>query len=168
MSAGGVGLPRAVEASPRVEAIRAALHADVRPLWGGSTLAVAHVALTGSLRTTLGRLGAAGRLVRGLETAETALAGERRGLEALPEDTRRRQGARVSRVLLLSADGTERFHRRVERLVRTHAPRVAVCRLDCSSADLGAAAFGAGAVAKLVLSAHRSAAADLLEALAEP
>jgi hypothetical protein len=161
-------LPRAVEESPRVEAVRAALRADVRPLWAGGTLGVPHIPLTSALRSALGTLGAAGRLVRGLETAEATLAGERRGLDALPAETRRRQGRRVSRVLLVSADGAERFHRQVERLVLAHAPRVVACRLGCTSAELGAAAFGAGAVAKLVLSGHKSAAAALLTALAAP
>jgi len=166
--AGDPRLPRAVEASPRIAAVRELLRADVRPLWAGGTLAVAHAPATTALRRALAALGPAGRLVRGLEAAESTLAGERRGLDALPEEMRREQGARVSRVLLVSADGTERFHRQVERLLRSHAPRVLACRLDWSSAELGAAAFGPGAVAKLVLSGHKSAAAALLEALVEP
>ncbi|MCC6767089.1 MAG: hypothetical protein IT293_20735 [Deltaproteobacteria bacterium] len=161
-------LPRAVEASPRAEAVRAALRADARPLRTGGALAVAHVPMTATLRSMLATLGAAGRLVRGLETAEEALAGERRGLAALPEEIRRRQGSRVSRVLVMSADGADRFHRQVERLVLAHAPRVVACRVDCTSAELGAAAFGPGEVAKLVLSGRKAAAVALLEALAGP
>ncbi|MCC6850207.1 MAG: hypothetical protein IT294_17075 [Deltaproteobacteria bacterium] len=165
--AGDLRLPRAVEASPRAEAVRAALQADVRPLRAGGALAVAHVPMTAALRSALGTLGASGRLVRGLETAGATLAAERRGLEALPAEIRRRQGPRVSRVLMVSADGAERFHRQVERLVLAHGPRVVACRVACTSAELGEAAFGSGEVAKLVLSDRKAAAAALLEALAE-
>ena len=142
------------------------LDADRRPLWSGGTLLVSHVSLSATLRSELATLGSRAMLVRGLETADTELAAERRGLDALAEDVRARQGRRVSRVLVVSGDGSERFYRNVERLVVANAPRVLVCRVDCTSDELGALAFGAGAGAKLVMTSRKHAAATLLEALA--
>jgi hypothetical protein len=105
-------------------------------------------------------------LRRGLEAAEGALVAERRGLGALPPAEARRQGARVSRLLLLANDGAERFYRQVERLVATHAPRVLACVVDCDSATLGALLYGSDAVAKLVLAEHKTAVVAILRALA--
>lgn len=159
-------LPREIESGPRGAAVRAALGADRRRLWSGGVVLASHVALTALLRSALAELGARGLLERGLETAEAALAAERRGLAALPDEVRARQGQRVSRVLVVSDDGAERFYRNVERVVLAHAPRVLVCRLGCTSAELGALACGAGEVAKLVLTSRKGAAASLLEAMA--
>ncbi len=159
-------LPRDLEADPVLADVRAALQADVRPLWAGATFAVPVIPLTSAVRTAIAALGASGRLVRGLEAAAAMLAAEQRGLAALAEDVRRRQGARVSRVLLVTDDGAERFYRQVERLALGYAPRVLVCRLACTSEALGELAFGAGAVAKLVASGHKRAASGLLRAFA--
>ena len=162
----GWKLPRDVESGPRADAIRAALAADCRPLWPRGSFLAAHVPLTPALGSTLARLAALGVLTRGLEAAEAALGAEQRGFDALPDEVRGRQGRRVSRVLVLSDDGAERFYRSVERLALAHAPRVLVCRVACTSAELGALAFGADEIAKLVSTTHKRATASILEAMA--
>ena len=161
-----VPLPRDLESDPAVAEVRAALRADVRPLWAQATLNVPTIPLTPAVRAVCAALGSQGRLVRGLEATEAMLAAEQRGLEALSDHVRARQGSRVSRVLLVSDDGAERFYRQVERMALGHAPRVLVCRLACSGDVLGELAFGPGAVAKAVASGHKRAAVDLLRALA--
>lgn len=103
-----------------------------------------------------------GTLVRGLETVEATLAAETRGLAASPAAPE----PRVSRVLLAANDGAERLYRQVERLSRTHAPRVLVCLLDVPSSELGGVIFGPGATAKVVLTGHKDAATRVLLALA--
>ena len=91
---------------------------------------------------------------------------ERRGLAALPAAEARRQGGRVSRLLLVTRDGAERFYRHVERLAAAHAPRVLVCVVDCDSAQLGGLLYERAAVAKLVLAEHKAAVAAILRAAA--
>jgi hypothetical protein len=159
-------LPRDVESDPRLEAVQRALRADPRRLWSGGTLRASAIPFDATLRTTLASLAASGRLLRGLEAAEATLAQEQRGLAALPSAVAERQGRRVSRVLVVSNDGAERFYRQLERLASTHAPRVLVCVLDATSSDLGALLYGPDAVVKLVLTAHKTAATHLLRALA--
>jgi hypothetical protein len=160
-------LPRDVESDPRVADVRAALHADVRPLWVRGTLAVAVVPLSPPLQSALAGLAAAGRIERGLEAAEATLAAEQRGFAALPAAVAARQKPRISRVLLVSNDGAERFYRSVERLALTHASRVLVCVVDCPSPVLGELLYGPGAAVKLVLTAHKTAATAVLRALAD-
>jgi hypothetical protein len=129
-------------------------------------LVVPSVPLTPTLRAALAALAAQRRLERGLEAADATLAAEQRGLAALAPAVAARQQPRVSRVLVVSNDGAERFYRQVERLALTHAPRVLVCRVDASSAVVGEVCYGPGALAKLVLTTHKTAATDLLRALA--
>ena len=161
-------LPREVEADPRHEAIRRVLATSPRRLWAGGTLEVPFVPLTDALQRVLRDPATSPMLQRGLEAATATLTAEQRGLAALPPTVASRQGRRVSRVLLVSNDGAERFYRQVERLVVTHAPRVLACVLACDSPTLGALLPGATGVVKLVLTGHKAAAAAVLRALAAP
>lgn len=161
-----IRLPRGVESDPGIDEIRQVLAADARRLWVGGALETAVIPLTDAVRSVLTSPAVSPTMLRGLETAEAALAAEQRGLAALEPAVAARQGRRVSRVLLITNDGAERFYRQVERLAISHAPRVLVCMLDVPSADLGGLLYGDGAVAKLVLTGHKDAATSLLRALA--
>lgn len=164
--AGVVRLPRDVVSDARHDDVRRALAARTRRLWPGGSLEVPVVPWTETLQAALRNPATNVLLQRGLEAAEATLAAERRGLVALPPEIARRQGDRVSRVLLVTNDGAERFYRQVERLAVLHAPRVLVCVVDCDSATLGGLLYGANAAAKLVLTEHKTAAAAILRSLA--
>ena len=168
LSGGARRLPREIESDARHEDVQHALAARTKKLWSGGTLDATVVALTETLRAALRMPTTAVVLQRGLEAAEATLAAEQRGFAALPPAVARRQGERVSRVLLVTNDGAERFYRQVERLAVTHAPRVLVCLVDCDSATLGGLLYGSDAVAKLVLTGHKAAATNILRSLAGP
>jgi hypothetical protein len=155
-----------LEEDPCHDAVRAALAAKTQILWPGGALAVAVVPFTDALRDALRAAAGDGLLRRGLEDAESALAAEQRGLDALPITEARRHGARVSRLIVVANDGAERFYRQVERLVTQHAGRVLACMVECDSSAFGAAIYGAGAVAKLVLAEHKTSTTAILRALA--
>jgi hypothetical protein len=161
-------LPRAIEADPLQAEIRSALERTASPLWPGGVLPAAHVALGPALRAALTAAAAGGRLVRGLESAAATLAAARAGLAALPANTAERQGRRASRLLLVTADGAERFYRQAERLALDHLPRVLVAVLACDAPTLGRLLYGGDETAKLVLTAHKTAAAAVLRALVAP
>ena len=167
-SVGVVRLPRDIASDARHDDVRSALAARTRKLWSGGSLDAAVVPLTETLQAALRNPATAVLLQRGLEAAEATLAAEHRGLAALPPEVARRQGGRVSRLLLVTNDGAERFYRQVERLATLHAPRVLVCVVDCDSAALGGLLYGPDAVAKLVLTEHKAAAAAILRSLAGP
>jgi hypothetical protein len=159
-------LPRALESEECHAAVQAALAAAMRPLWVGGTVAASVVPLTHALRRALRTAMSGGMVRRGLEAAESALEGERRGLDALPAEEALRHGGRVSRLLLVANDGAERFYRRVERLVVLHAPRVHPCVIECDSPSLGALLYGPGEVTKVVLVERKAAVVAILRALA--
>lgn len=165
-----IRLPKQVEADPRGPALLAGLLEGGRLLWPGGSLRTPVARLTPELAKALHSTGRAGRLVRGLESASQTLAAEQKGLRIADEritaaggDSR---GRRVSRLLMLSDDGAERFYRQVESLLRLHSPRVLAVRLEASATQLSAAALGPETLTRLLLVSHREGVANVLLALA--
>jgi hypothetical protein len=161
-----VPLPRAIEADPDAAARVARLLAGGRPLWREGEIPVPRAPLDAPLETALRAAQRAGELVRGLEGAEQALAAEEKGLRHAERAGAARHADRVSRLLLLSDDGAERFYRRAETLLRRHAPRLVAIRLATDAETLGALLFGPGRPARAVLLERKEAVAAALVALA--
>jgi hypothetical protein len=158
-------LPREIEADPRGEAIRAQLATASRLPFPGATAPVPVLPLAPALAAALGQARGFGQLVLGLEGAAEALATEHRGLTALARRSGSAQGARVSRLLLVSEDGAARLYRQVARLADEHAPRVLVLMVACDAVALGRATLGRDAAVKVVLARHKDAVAAVLRAL---
>jgi len=72
---------------------------------------------------------------------------------------------RISRLLLVSADASERFYRQVEKLRSRFANRLEVLVLECDENELGEAAFGPGRRARAVMVHHKEAVVRFLSAL---
>jgi len=106
------------------------------------------------------------RLVRGAELVERALSADAQGLEHVDRATGVERGQRVSRLIVLADDGSQRFYRNAEALLRRHAPRVMALRLRVDEARLGAALFGPGQVVRMLMIDHKDAVAEVLRALA--
>jgi len=156
-------LPRLVEADPRGPQVLRILTSHPRPLWSAG-VEVPTVELGPELAEALRSAERAGQVVRGLESAERALAAEERGLRVA-------QGAgrldvRISRLLVLADDGAERFYRRVETLLRRHGPRVLAVRLDVDARALGESLFGPGRLVRLLMIMHKDAVGAILLAMA--
>jgi hypothetical protein len=163
-----IQFPRRVEAEPSVaDTLRARIAAG-RPLWAGGELRVARAPLGARLLDALRSARSASRLVQGLEAATLRLAVETRGLRMADARGTTERGQRISRLLLVSNDGSERFYRDIEALVRRHEPRVLAVRLDADSSELGGPIFGRERMARLVLLEHKDAVATTLLVLADP
>ena len=104
--------------------------------------------------------------MRGFDQAERVLAAEEKGLAHVDRTHGIARGRRVSRLLVLADDGSDRFYREVEFLLQRHAPRVLALRISLDEHALGGVIFGPGQVARLVLVEHKDAVADVLLALA--
>ena len=167
MQTTNIRLPRPVEEDPRGDKVLNVLSAHTRQLWPGSTVAVASVPLTPRLSDALKNVQRAGQLVRGLELAENRLAREQRGLNIAERKTGQTRGERVSRLLLLSNDGAERFYRNVEGLLRRHGPRILAILLETDSSTLGELLFGPGSLARLLLLEHKDAVSHVLLSMTE-
>ena len=105
------------------------------------------------------------RLVRGLEGAEAALAAQEIGLSQAAAAQTQSGKPRVSRLLVMSQDGSPRFYHQVDKLQTRFAQRLQVLRLECDEAALGYAVFGGGQRARAVLLDHKAAVLLFLESL---
>lgn len=158
-------LPRALESHPRAKDVEEALSRDSRALWVNGALSVSRVPFSEPLVVSLGAAMRSRALERGLEGIDVVLAGESKGLEA----ARIKQGlpvaSRVSRVMVMANDGSERFYRHAESTLKKHGERVLGVVVDADSTLFAERLFGAGNQAKVVLVSDRAAVADLLLAL---
>jgi hypothetical protein len=157
-----VSLPRGLEASGQAPQILQTLRASCRPLWPDSDEPVPVVPLSGALRRSLLTARRCGQLLRGFEAAAETLARERQGLDRLAGQS---HGQRISRIMLLSSDGSERFYREAELLIERHRPRLLACLLEADSRELGGLLFGRDASAKCILITHKNAVAHMLLSL---
>ena len=160
-------LPKAVEADPRAAQLARALATRGEPLWSRSAIRIPVARLDDARAAVLRSAHSASRVVRGLEAAEQALAAEERGLRSADRQSGVARGVRVSRLLLVSNDGAERFYRQVEALLRRHGPRVLAVRVAVDAESLGALLFGPERRARLLLLEHKDAVAAALLALAD-
>jgi hypothetical protein len=156
-------LPRQIEAHYPDNTLLDELHSRTKKLWEGGTLVLPVLMFSEPLKSALLAARRSGRIVRGLETAAAILNNEGYGIDLLRRDAV--QGSRISRVVLLSDDGSGNFYRTVERLLEKHAPRVLGCMLDADSFTLGSLLFGRAAAARLVLVSHKDDVSRLLLAL---
>jgi hypothetical protein len=159
-------LPRLIESGPRGPQILHMLTTHTRLLWEGGEIEVPVASLSAELETALRGAHNAGRVVRGLESAERRLVLEERGIRLADGKSRVQRGERVSRLLVLSDDGAERFYRKVESLLRQYGPRVLAVRLEVDATTLGELIFGEGCLARLLMLEHKEAVSATLLAMA--
>lgn len=126
----------------------------------------AHHPLTPTLAALLSEIRRARRLVRGLEAAEESLTIQALGVRHRASASQP-AARRVSRLLLVSADGSTRFYRNIERLIRQSGETLEVLIIPCNELELGAAAFGADNRARALLVDHKDAVARVLDCLGE-
>lgn len=160
-------LPKLVEKDPRSEKILSILINSQKKLWENSKVSVSFLPFSGKFIQSLQMEHRKGRIVRGLESIERNLSAEAKGLTLVDEKTDSHRGQRVSRLLIISNDGAERFYRKVENLLLLHSDRVLAILIAADSLKLGQLFFGEGKAAKLVLLEHKESVASALFSLAE-
>ena len=166
MSLQSLKLPKLVESDPRGAALLQNLIERAEPIRPDSEISVAIAHFKG-IETVLQSVHREGRVARGLETAKRILAAEAHGLNLVDRSSGEKRGARVSRLILLSNDGSDGFYRHVETLLRRHGHRLLAIRLDVGAATLGTPLFGAGRLTRLLLIQHKEAVAKVLFGFAE-
>lgn len=160
-------LPKLLEADSRADVIQAELGKNLKPLWSEGRLKVPTLELNPGLEKALSISRRAGQLRGGLENIESLLRREQQGLQALKNRKLAQDAGRMNRILLMSSDGSERFYRRCESLLTTHADRLFGIRLNIASQSLGQKFFGKDAQVKVVLVTHKDFVVKALESLAD-
>lgn len=162
-----IRLPKLVENDPRTEKITEILTNGMRKLWSNSKISVASVPFSEKFIQTLQMEHRKGRITRGFELIDRKLTSEAKGLSMVDQKSDTQRGQRVSRLLIISNDGAERYYRKVESLILKHSPRILALIIEADSNQLGELFFGEGKSVKMMLLEHKESVAAALFALIE-
>jgi hypothetical protein len=168
MNLSDLRFPRQMQADGSAEILGQVLMKHTERLWSGGTFLVPVVALTEPLRAAVQKARARKALQFGLEAISSKLTEEEIGIANVRERTGAAPGNRVSRLILFSNDGAERFYRRIERLLQDFAPRVLGCFLEADSFALGALVTSEERQIKAVMVEHKEAVSEILRAIVAP
>ena len=160
-------LPKKLETGPEARDILKVLDSHLRPVRQWKDLVVPSFDLSESIINSLYSARRTGRLIRGLEASEKRLNAEREGIANIDVKTGSRRKERVSRLIIIANDGSERFYRQVNKLVGQNRSRVLTIHLDATSFELGERLFGSGKRVLFLLINHKDAVIDLLTSLIE-
>jgi hypothetical protein len=156
-------LPKDVAADSRHDAVWKLLTTNTTPLWEAAELRVPTLPLNRALAAQCHRAVTTGLATPGLEAIEGVLASEQKGLDALLEKAPQvPQNPRVSRLLLMSNDGSKRFYRDCEALLVKYDQRLIGCRLDVTGDNFGSVVYGYPKLMRALLFVDKKAVARAL------
>jgi len=125
-------LPKELEEESIESEVLVALERERVPLWSDSPVQIPVLSLTEALRTSIFRAKAIGDVTIGYEAIEKLLANEQHGLQK--QDSKQE---RITRLLIVTNDGSPRFYRELGFLEKRHGSRVLICRMNVGSALMG-------------------------------
>lgn len=126
-------------------------------LFEGAHESVVSIDFTEDLKRIFGIARRARQMLGGLEAIEALLQREEKGLASLRASQPGQRQPRITRVLFLTTDGSERFFRSGEGILKKYGNRVLVVRLNAKAAEIGSQFFGPDAEVKAILLKHKSA-----------
>ena len=153
-------LPKQLEKEGVASDVRAALEEERIELYGASAIHIPVLKLTPKLRTNIFHAKSLGELVIGYAAIAKALANELRGLQKIDS-----LSDRVSRLLLVTNDGSPRFYREFAFLQKRQGPRILICRLDVDSVLMGNILGFKDQVVKAVLLNKKKSVINVLKSL---
>jgi hypothetical protein len=160
-----LNLPKNLNEHPRLAAIQSRLSDASSPMWPGGKLTVPRWEFETPLRSALSIVVRNGHLAQGLESIVKDMDREQKGLQAALSKHAVPPSPRLSRLLLLAQDGSERFYRDAESLLSKHDDRMLGAILKVDSAGLGQH-IGAKGPAKALLINDKTTLGLFLAALA--
>jgi putative sterol carrier protein len=102
-----------------------------------------------------------------LEAIGDHLDKELKGLKALTKQPGQTQNDRLSRLIILSNDGSERFYHNVDSILNRHIGRAMACIVDATAEQLGDAFTKKANPAKALLIDERKALESFLATIVE-
>jgi len=160
-------LPRQVIADPRGESVEKVLTKDLGLLWAESKIEISQIEFTPAFENSLLAALRFKKLMPGLEQIEKALDFEKKGLEELRKKQGKPSPNRISRLLIIANDGSERFYRSCESLVMKHGDRLKIVGVAVPSARMVQKLFGNDRSIKALLVTDRNMVSAVLLSLHE-
>ncbi len=155
-----IKLPKMLVKEKLDGAILDCLENNLKPLYADSDMSLPQVELTHKLRSHVFYAKSTGNVVVGFENVESFLEKEWHGLNKMGQVS-----DRVSRMLLVSNDGSERFYRQLKFIHRNHGKRVLMVRLDIDSKVMAEVLGMKGKSVKAALVTHKDSVCNILKQL---
>ena len=165
MNLADIRFPRQLEADDAAEAIRQTLLARTVKLRPGSNFVVPLLEMSEPLKIALRKARLNRRIRVGSEAILEKLENERRGIANVRAHATAAYGNRISRLLLFSSDGAERFYRHIEQALQENAPRLLGCLVNIDSMSLGRLITGKDSMIKIIMAEHKEAVSEILRSL---
>ena len=153
-------LPKQLEKEGVESDVRAALKEERIELYKASNIYIPVLKLSPILRTNIFYAKSLGELVIGYAAIAKALANELRGLQKIDS-----LSDRVSRLLMVTNDGSPRFYREFAFLQKRQGARILICRLDVDSVLMGDILGLKDQVVKAVLLNKKKSVVNVLKSL---
>ncbi len=165
MNIANIRLPRQLEADSSAEAIRQVLISCAAKLMPGGKIDVPLIKWSDPLKMALQKARLQGRIRVGLESISEKLANESYGIKNAHQSSGATYGDRISRLLLFSNDGADRFYRHIEQLLEQNAPRLLGCKLNVDAGVLGQLILGKDKKIKIIMAEHKDVVSGVLRAI---
>lgn len=160
-----IKLPKDLEQDPSYHQIYQLLNSANQQLWKEGDLKVVSLPFDLSVKEGLMLAKIQDNLIRGYETIEKLLANEDKGLALLKNNSSSLKQERISRIAFITNDGSDRFYRHIESLLRKYRNRLLVFFVECDSLTLGSHLSGQSSSVKIVLIKHKSMVIKMLKIL---
>lgn len=158
-------LPRLLETETENQLLFHAMQKSFQVFSPDGTIKVPYVELSENLIQALAFARRCGTLRGGLESIETLLQTEEAGLASLRSRQKSKDPNRISRVLIFSNDGSERFYRHCEAVLLKYRSRVFGIKINANSNLLGKSFFGKEKAVKAMLVSRKDAVIKVLSAI---
>jgi len=166
MNIADIRLPRQLEADNSDEAIRQMLIKCAVKLMPGGKIDVPVINWSDPLKIALQKARLQGRIRLGLEAITEKLVSEKYGIKNAHQSSGAAYGDRISRLLLFSNDGADRFYKHIEQLLEQNSPRLLGCKLNVDAGVLGELFLGKDKKIKIIMAEHKDVVSAVLKAIA--
>jgi len=166
MNIGDIRLPRQLELDNSAEAIRQLLIACATKLIPSGKFDVPVISWSEPLKMALQKARLQGRIRLGLDAITETLISEKYGIKNAHQSSGAAYGERISRLLLFSNDGADRFYRHIEQLLEQNVPRLLGCKLNADAGILGELFLGKDKKIKIIMAEHKDVVSSVLRAIA--
>lgn len=160
-----IRFPKAVEKSDKFEKIKCYVQENRKKLWQEARTKAVFVPAEEKLIKLFQLEHKRGRMIRGFEMVERNLFAQLEGTKSVDAKTGVKRGKRLSRLIVVSNDGSERYYRKVDKMAQQFESIVLVMRINLDSTSLGEMFFGSGKIVKLFMFDQKESMTNALEAL---
>ena len=165
MNIADIRLPRQLELDNSDETIRQILIKCAEKLITGGKFDVPVINWNDPLKMALQKARLQGLIRLGLEAITEKLASEKYGIKNAHQSSGAAYGDRISRLLLFSNDGADRFYRHIEQLLEQNAPRLLGCKLNVDAGVLGELFLGKDKKIKIIMAEHKDVVSAVLRSI---